>query len=449
MTFCIFENILSNNLIDSILKQITQPKLVDSKLSDTINYKQKIRYDVFINNKDLLSQIDNSVYEKTYESIISKLGINIKYREEWKIGKYDAERGGFYNIHKDCSGNSSHRKVSCILALSDPNDYNGSEIFFQMDNNKIKLKKNSIIFFKSDTLHSVTKIINGNNIMLIGYMFDTIPYNLHESIIKNKYTPLLKSDLLDKYYQINNYVVDKDNSTYYNNILWKDTDDYYRENNNSKILLLIFSGIGTKTSKATFILRDFLLNYKDIDKLFIRDLKDNYYVNGFKNNTKTLKESLDFIKGLINFKKYERIVAIGSSAGGFGAILFSEFLKLDKVVVFSPQTVLNEVKEKVIKDTYNCPNKCKWLTNLKKYKDNQFYHNCLDLSNFKPYKTTIDIHYSKFSNSGADLKHAKYIECNNCNLIEYSSDKHKLIWELRDNGSLKIILNDLLYNYYV
>ena len=106
MTFCIFENILSNNLIDSILKQITQPKLVDSKLSDTINYKQKIRYDVFINNKDLLSQIDNSVYEKTYESIINKLDINIKYREEWKIGKYDAERGGFYNIHKDCSGNS-------------------------------------------------------------------------------------------------------------------------------------------------------------------------------------------------------------------------------------------------------------------------------------------------------------------------------------------------------
>ena len=32
---------------------------------------------LFINNKDLLSQIDKSVYEKTYESIINKLDINI------------------------------------------------------------------------------------------------------------------------------------------------------------------------------------------------------------------------------------------------------------------------------------------------------------------------------------------------------------------------------------
>ena len=51
-------------------------------------------------------------------------------------------------------------------------------------------------------------------------------------------------------------------------------------------------------------------------------------------------------------KEYKKIVAIGSSAGGFAAILFGTILKLQKIIAFNPQTIISESNEN--------ENKLKW-----------------------------------------------------------------------------------------
>ena len=43
-------------------------------------------------------------------------------------------------------------------------------------------------------------------------------------------------------------------------------------------------------------------------------------------------------------------MSIGSSSGGYAAILLGNLLKFKKVIAFNPQTVLTSEKETIIKD---------------------------------------------------------------------------------------------------
>jgi len=167
-----------------------------------------------------------------------------------------------------------------------------------------------------------------------------------------------------------------------------------------------------------------------------------YYMLGFRHNTNNLQESIDFVSSIINRKKYKKIYGIGVSAGGFASILFGHLLKFDKVIAFSPQVVLNKKKEEMLGDKYNAPKTCQWLTG--KNKEDEFYQKCLDLKNFLPFDTKIDIHYAKLGSNGVDKKHALYLEGNNCNLIEHDSSTHMLALELRDNGKLKEIIDEAI-----
>ena len=451
MQYKIIDNLLSEELIDEIMIDAKKKKLNEGKVGNHVNHKQKIRYDLFINDKELLSKIDNVVYSKLYGMILTELNRNAKYRESWKVGFYSSENHGFYNYHRDDTGNTRYRNVSFSLSLCEPDSYEGGEIHFKELDMKFKLKKNQCIFFDPGVLHGVTTITKGSRYVLLGFMFDEEGKILKEKIspqprdFNNHYVPILEKEILDYYYTINqNNKIDKDYADYYKKIVWNDNDDYYYEDNNSNVLLVSFAGMGMKNSIPTFIFYNFLRRYKELDKLFVRDLKQRYYMTGLKNSTKDLKETVELLKKLISKKKYSRIVAIGCSAGGFAAILYGILLKFDKVLVFSPQVVLNEKKEKIIKDTYNAPNTCKWLTNLKQYKDDVFFHKCLDLSNFKPFDIDIEIHYAKRSNKGTDKNHVDYMSDPRCKVKEYNSNNHMLALELRDKGLLGDIIDKLI-----
>ena len=45
-----------------------------------------------------------------------------------------------------------------------------------------------------------------------------------------------------------------------------------------------------ENSIPTFIFYNFLRRYKELDKLFVRDLKQRYYMTGLKHTTKDLPE---------------------------------------------------------------------------------------------------------------------------------------------------------------
>ena len=166
----------------------------------------------------------------------------------------------------------------------------------------------------------------------------------------------------------------------------------------------------------------------------------NYYLTGLKNSTTNLKETIDLIKKLSSSKDYKKIVSIGSSAGGFAAILFGQLLNFSKVIAFNPQTVISEEKESIINDIFYTVDICKKLRNLNP--SDTLYQKCLNLKNLVPFKTKVDIHVSNLSE--VDMNHANYIKHKNCKLIKYNSSSHLLALQLKEDKKLKDIIEEYL-----
>jgi PKHD-type hydroxylase len=74
------------------------------------------------------------------------------------------EGGGHYGYHLDIGqGSASHRKVSLIVQLSDPSEYDGGdfEILRGMNPEKLPNTQGAVILFPSYMLHRVTPVTRG------------------------------------------------------------------------------------------------------------------------------------------------------------------------------------------------------------------------------------------------------------------------------------------------
>ena len=89
---------------------------------------------------------------------ISKMSEQIQYAE------YYATDSGFYDWHYDLASTYSRRKISVIVQLSDPSEYEGGELQIRCEDMKpvtISKEKGSIILFPSYLLHRVTPVTKG------------------------------------------------------------------------------------------------------------------------------------------------------------------------------------------------------------------------------------------------------------------------------------------------
>ncbi|MEM9547099.1 MAG: 2OG-Fe(II) oxygenase [Bacteroidota bacterium] len=72
--------------------------------------------------------------------------------------------GGHYDWHMDVGPNEAQvRKISIVLQLSEPEEYEGGvfELFVKKDVQQIKKKKGSVILFPSYCMHRVTPVTKG------------------------------------------------------------------------------------------------------------------------------------------------------------------------------------------------------------------------------------------------------------------------------------------------
>jgi hypothetical protein len=93
-----------------------------------------------------------------------------------------------------------------------------------------------------------------------------------------------------------------------------------------------------------------------IDKKFYIDIHQCWYQKGIHGFSTNVEETVVYLKKVI--KPYKRVVFIGTSAGGYAAILFGSLLNVDKVVAFVPQTIVknhsakfNDLKKVINKQT--------------------------------------------------------------------------------------------------
>ena len=137
---------------------------------DNVRLDKKNRYEYFPKFEDLilvdekLEDLKNRIYED--------FGYFTCYREKWKVAIYEGSESGFYTEHRDNQSRISHRRVSCICMLSNPEEYKGGELYFSELKKEFKLDKGSLIIFNSNLLHGVKPVTSGKRYIMLSFLYD-------------------------------------------------------------------------------------------------------------------------------------------------------------------------------------------------------------------------------------------------------------------------------------
>ena len=77
--------------------------------------------------------------------------------------------------------------------------------------------------------------------------------------------------------------------------------------------------------------------------IFIRDIYKQWYLKGINNRIDTPEKLLEWLKA--ETKGY-KVIALGSSAGGYAALFYGSQLRAERILAFNPQFELNSLFER-------------------------------------------------------------------------------------------------------
>jgi hypothetical protein len=156
--------------------------------------------------------------------------------------------------------------------------------------------------------------------------------------------------------------------------------------------------------------------FKHVSRHFYIDNHLVSYHRGIDKITNTIDETVDYLKNEI--KSYKNVIFLGSSSGGYAAILFGSLLNVTSVLAFRPQTILrNKDRDEKYRDLHKIIN-----------------------------ETTKYYVYGDLSISDENNVH----HISHCDRITHHSNvyvtkkKEVNLKEMRDNGELFVILNNLV-----
>jgi hypothetical protein len=224
------------------------------------------------------------------------------------------------------------------------------------------------------------------------------------------------------------------------------------EKKNSEDLLICFTGQGR------VVLYDFYNTFtskdlcKKMDVLFFSDELKGFYLGGVSGYSASFEDTIEKINQLILNKKYKNIYIVGTSMGGYGALLHgftlnTKNLKSINILVFNPYTYLTEKDFKKRCDFINrehlfyCAQrgvKKKAAKILLTGWDKKYY----EIENFikADPKIKITVIHGHLNEEIKRIEKIKKI--NNLVLKKFTCLQHNIALFLKENRQLKILLED-------
>lgn len=104
------------------------------------------------------------VYERIAEKVkaINRHYYNFELTNITSLQILEYENTGFYNVHVDIgTGKTSLRKLSVVVFLSDPQDYEGGELILKPNYPTLDQSQGSAIFFPSYIPHEIKPVTAG------------------------------------------------------------------------------------------------------------------------------------------------------------------------------------------------------------------------------------------------------------------------------------------------
>lgn len=125
-----------------------------------------------VNNQTLwiykkITDCINYVNESYFEYDLTKM-------EKLQFTRYYGDDNSFYAKHTDSNYGviPDNRKLTFVLQLSDPNEYEGGELLLHQGKEPISIEKEKglIVFFPSHVLHECTPVTSGNRNTIVGWV---------------------------------------------------------------------------------------------------------------------------------------------------------------------------------------------------------------------------------------------------------------------------------------
>lgn len=94
------------------------------------------------------------------------------FGEALQLTNYHEAKQGMYTWHQDFGSSGVSRKLSLVLQLSDPNDYEGGELqlLTKGQPTSMQKKRGLITVFPAWTLHQVTPVVKGTRQTLVTWI---------------------------------------------------------------------------------------------------------------------------------------------------------------------------------------------------------------------------------------------------------------------------------------
>ncbi len=117
--------------------------------------------------RNIFDDVFDKLWKYTIDINHQYFGVHIDYLENMQFAEYDESYQGEFKHHQDVlwiTENNRHRKLTCILHLTDPNDFEGCQLNLECENNdfpKDAWTKGTVVWFPSPFRHWVTPITKG------------------------------------------------------------------------------------------------------------------------------------------------------------------------------------------------------------------------------------------------------------------------------------------------
>lgn len=170
--WCYFKSYFSKEWCDDILNSFEDSDYNESYLGETDSTQDKS----FRNSKIAWLDQNDLTWDTVYKDIWTVqrranqdwFGFHVEGSENIQLSRYDGENNEWYGKHRDTfflTSSPTQRKLSAIIQLTDPNEYEGGDFTLfdceSFPNRDDIRQQGTIIFFPSFTFHQANPVTKG------------------------------------------------------------------------------------------------------------------------------------------------------------------------------------------------------------------------------------------------------------------------------------------------
>lgn len=161
---------VSDSAIENIIKLAESVDPQEGRISNEDIVNSEVRSSIirWIRHPDVTALLHNYVHIANNDVF----GVNLNGHCDVQFTEYHASKKAHYDWHHDVNWQNPlnfDRKLSVVIQLTDPSEYEGGDFeFFECENPDIK-EKGSVVVFPSYLRHRVTPVLSGVRKSLVAW----------------------------------------------------------------------------------------------------------------------------------------------------------------------------------------------------------------------------------------------------------------------------------------